>query len=317
MEYILNKSPLRTTENFKVNDFKIDLDIKEKELGKFNISDNVDYTEEIKTNLETKIGLPINKYIKLDVSSDNDISFIKYNQDYLVSEINIDKGNFIIIFEGSNSFINTKIVINSNSNISIINLTDKDSKSFISIENNSNNSIINFIELGGSIKVSNYYSVLNNENDYNEFNSIYLGKDTDKIDMNYYIGLNNKNTTGYINTYGSLSGNSNKTFKGTIDFIEGSSKSTGEENENCILLSDTAVSKSLPMLLCHEEDVVGAHGVSTGKIDEEKLFYLMSRGITEEESKKLIINANYNIVIDKIPDEEVKNTIKEEINKRL
>ena len=105
MEYILNKSPIRTTENFKVNDFKIDLDIKEKELGKFIISDNVDYTEEIKTGLDTKIGLPINKYIKLDVSSDNDISFIKYNQDYLVSEINIDKGNFIIIFEGSNSFI--------------------------------------------------------------------------------------------------------------------------------------------------------------------------------------------------------------------
>ena len=317
MEYILNKSPIRTTENFKVNDFKIDLDIKEKELGKFIISDNVDYTEEIKTGLDTKIGLSTNKYIKLDVSSDNEISFINYDHDYLSSEININKGNFIIIFKGSNSFINTKININSNSNISIINLTDKDSKTFISIENNSSNSIINFIELGGRVKVSNYYTVLNNENDYNEFNSIYLGKDTDKLDMNYYIGLNNKCTEGYINTYGSLRDNSIKTFKGTIDFFEGSSKSTGEENENCILLSDTATSRSLPMLLCHEEDVVGAHGVSTGKIDDEKLFYLMSRGLTENNAKRFIINANYNIVIDKILDEKTKELVRKEINNRL
>lgn len=317
MEYILNKSPIWTTENFKVNDFKIDLDINEKEIGKFIISDNVDYSEEIKTNLETKIGLPTNKYIKLDVSSDNDLSFITYEDDYLSSEININKGNFIIIFKSSNSFINTKININTNSNITIINLTDKDSKTFISIENNSNNSIINFIELGGSVKVSNYYSVLNNENDYNEFNSIYLGKDTDKIDMNYYIGLNNKNSKGYIKTYGSLSGNSYKTFKGIIDFLEGSSKSIGEEIENCILLSDTSTSKSLPILLCHEEDVVGAHGVSTGKIDEDKLFYLMSRGLTEEESKRLIINTNYNIVIDKIPDEDTKELVRKVINERI
>ena len=71
------------------------------------------------------------------------------------------------------------------------------------------------------------------------------------------------------------------------------------------------------MLLCHEEDVVGAHGVSTGKIDEEKLFYLMSRGLTEEESKKLILNANYNIVIDKILDEDTKELVRKEINNRL
>jgi Fe-S cluster assembly scaffold protein SufB len=71
------------------------------------------------------------------------------------------------------------------------------------------------------------------------------------------------------------------------------------------------------MLLCHEEDVEGTHGVSTGKIDEDKLFYLMSRGINEKDAKKLIINANYNLVIDNILDEDIKKLIKEEINKKL
>ncbi len=318
MEYILNKSPIRTTNNFKVNDFKIDLDIKETEFNSFEYK-NIDIKTEIKDNLDSKIGLPSSKYLYVECTG-NDLGYLTYNFDnnYLASEIHVNS-DMIIMFIGDNAFLNTKIVIDSNkdNNITIINLTGKDSKSFISIENTVEKDIkstVNYIELGGIVKVSNYYSINNGEN---YFNSLYLGKDNDKLDLNYYIGHNNKNTISNINVQGSLLDNAYKSFKGTIDFYEGSSKSIGKEIENCILLSDDAVSRSLPMLLCHEEDVEGAHGVSTGKIDEEKLFYLMSRGIDEKESKKLIINANYNLVIDNIPDNEIKELIREEINKKL
>ncbi len=318
MEYILNKSPIWTTNNFKVNDFKIDLDINETEFNSFEYK-NVDIKTEIRENLESKIGLPASKYLFVECIG-KDLGYLIYNFDnnYLASEIHIDS-DMIIIFKGDNALLNTRIVIDSkkDNNITIINLTSKESKSFISIENNVNKgikSIVNFIELGGIVKVSNYYSINNGEN---YFNNLYLGKNTDRIDLNYYIGINEKNSVSKINVQGSLSGKSNKSFKGTIDFYEESSKSIGEEIENCILLSDEAVSRSLPILLCHEEDVEGSHGVSTGKIDEDKLFYLMSRGLSEKEAKKLIINANYNLVIDNIPDEEIKNEIKEEINKKL
>lgn len=318
MEYILNKSPIRTTNNFKVNDFKIDLDIKETDFNSFEYK-NIEIKTEIRNNLESKIGLPASKYLYVECIG-NDLGYLTYNFDnnYLASEIHINS-DMIIIFKGDNAFLNTKIVIDSNkdNNITIINLTSKDSKSFISIENTVDKGIkstINFIELGGIVKVSNYYSINNGEN---YFNSLYLGKNTDKIDMNYYMGLNEKNSISNINVQGSLSDKSYKSFKGTIDFYEGSSKSIGKEIENCILLSDEAISRSLPVLLCHEEDVEGAHGVSTGKIDEDKLFYLMSRGVSEKESKKLIINANYNTVIDNIPDEKVKDIIKNKINEEI
>ena len=329
MEYILNKTPLRTSNNFKINDFKIDLDIKETKFNDYKC--NVETKTSIKDNLESKIGLPSNKYFNVDVKSDKENILIEYDFDknnYLASQINIDindNNNYIIIFRSkTESLLNTKVVINSNkdtiSNISIINLLSNDSRSFISIENNSDTNsktTVNYVELGGKLKVSNYYSMLNGEGSENYFNALYLGSEEDKIDMNYYLGNNNKNTIGNINVVGSLSGDSYKSFKGTIDFYEGSSKSVGEENENCILLSDTATSRSLPMLLCHEEDVVGAHGVSTGKIDEEKLFYLMSRGIEEKDAKRLIINANYNTVIDNIPDENTKDLLRRVINERI
>ena len=316
MEYILNKSPIRTTNNFKVNDFKIDLDIKETEFNSFEYK-NIDIKTDIKDNLDSKIGLPASKYLYVECSGNGYLTY-NFDNNYLAAEIHVNS-DMIITFKGDNAFLNTKIVIDSNkdNNITIINLTSKESKSFISIENAVKKNIkstVNFIELGGIVKVSNYYSVNNGEN---YFNSLYLGKDNDKLDLNYYIGHNDKNTISNINVQGSLSDKAYKSFKGTIDFYEGSSKSKGEEIENCILLSEEATSRSLPMLLCHEEDVEGAHGVSTGKIDEDKLFYLMSRGISEKEAKRLIINANYNLVIDNIPDEEIKSIIKEEINKKL
>lgn len=333
MEYILNKTPIRTSNNFKINDFKIDLDIKETNFNNYEIT-NIKYNESIKENFDSKIGLKGDKYLNVDIDINEDInSDIKYvfnDNNYLVSNINLNikentNSNITIHYiSNKEAFNNTKIVINSKenstSNISIVNLLSNDSKSFISIENyeeENSNININFIDLGGNLKVSNYYSKLEGNNSINNFNNIYMGNNTDILDMNYYLANIGKNTIGNILSNGSLDNNSIKSFKGTIDFIKGCSKSIGEENENCIMLSDTCKSKSLPMLLCQEDDVQGAHGVSTGKIDESKMFYLMSKGISEKESKKLIINANFNDIIEKINNEEVKGLVRGEIDNKL
>lgn len=331
MKYVLNETPIRTSNNFKINDFIVDLDIKKDNFSKYEIS-NINYNESIKDNFNSKIGLKDDKYLNIDIDAKDNI-MIKNTFDesnYLVSQININlkeniNSNIIILYKSEKEvFNNSKIVINakknSKSNISIINLLNNDSKSLISIENTEEDNsdvTINFIDLGGNLKISNYYSKLDGINSKNNFNNIYMGINDDKIDMNFYLANNNKNTTGYILSNGSLDNNSYKAFKGTIDFIEGSSKSIGEENENCIMLSDTCISRSLPMLLCHEEDVQGAHGVSTGKIDESKLFYLMSKGISEKEAKKLIINANFNDIINEITNEEIRQLVTEVIDNKL
>ena len=57
--------------------------------------------------------------------------------------------------------------------------------------------------------------------------------------------------------------------------------------------------------------------MSSGKIDNEKLFYLMSKGISEEEAKKLIIKANFKIVLDYILNNDIINEIEEIIDERI
>ena len=84
-----------------------------------------------------------------------------------------------------------------------------------------------------------------------------------------------------------------------------------------MLLSDTAKSLALPMLLCSEEEVEGNHSSSAGKIGEKELFYMMSRGFTLKEAQKLMVRARFNKILEKIKDEELKEQILNEIDKRL
>ncbi len=74
---------------------------------------------------------------------------------------------------------------------------------------------------------------------------------------------------------------------------------------------------STPLLLCGEDDVEGAHAVSTGKIDEDILFYLMTRGLSEVEAKKVVVEASFAPVFEKIEDGALREQIASYVKERL
>jgi hypothetical protein len=135
--------------------------------------------------------------------------------------------------------------------------------------------------------------------------------------MNYIGELRGKSTNIDINVQGALKNSSKKHFKGTIDFKKGCKKAKGNENEICMLLSETAKSIALPMLLCSEEDVEGNHSSSAGKIGEKELFYITSRGFELKEAMKLMVRAKFNKVLESITNDKLRKEIIEEIDKRL
>ena len=85
-----------------------------------------------------------------------------------------------------------------------------------------------------------------------------------------------------------------------------------------MILSPKVKAKALPLLLCEEDDVSGEHAAASGKIDEDKLFYLMSRGLDYNDARRVIIEGAFNPNIDKIEDEatriEILATIKEALD---
>lgn len=339
----LNKTPVRTANNFGINDIELELNIPE--VKKYNnitiMGYDMDDVEIIQNNIESgkmlnsKIGLEMNQNEEITIripenkkiSSPIEIEFdLDEDNNVLVDEISIimeakSEANFIIKYQDEGleekkgfNYLKQKNTLKNESKafITIANLLSNKSKSFIAVENNvEENAKIEhtLVEFGGNTKISNYYSKLTGDFSENNIKTIYLGTQQDIIDINYNIEAYGKNAKCNIEAQGAIKDKAKKSFKGTIDFKKGCKKAKGIENENCMILSDGAKSKSLPMLLCHEEDVEGEHGVASGKLAESKLFYIMTKGISYEDAKKLIVKANFSQIIRTIPNEELQKQV--------
>ncbi|MBU5454147.1 Fe-S cluster assembly protein SufD [Caproiciproducens sp. MSJ-32] len=173
------------------------------------------------------------------------------------------------------------------------------------------NGSVDFIaaELGGKYSITNYHGDLREDSSASTLNSIYLGAKDKIIDINYVMTHRGRRSSSNISTKGALKDEAQKIFRGTIDFKRGATRSTGAEDEYCMILSPKVKSKALPLLLCEEDDVSGEHAAASGKIDENKLFYLMARGLDYNEARRVIIEGAFNPIIDKIDDENSREEI--------
>ena len=149
------------------------------------------------------------------------------------------------------------------------------------------------------------------------FDAVYFGDGQRKLDFNYVIRQRGKRTQATMNVRGALSDRSNKIFRGTLDFQRGAKGSTGRELEEVIILSPGTRNRSVPLMLAAEDEVDGHHAVSVGRLDEEKIFYLMSRGLDKSEAERLIVEAAFNPVTEKISDENLRAQLLENLRRRL
>ncbi|MCC5909016.1 MAG: Fe-S cluster assembly protein SufD [Clostridiaceae bacterium] len=216
----------------------------------------------------------------------------------------------------------TKIYAKDGATINLIKLQDLNDTS-INLDSNiayiGENAKANYvsIEVGSDKSVVSYISNLEEEASESNLDSIYLVNGSRTLDMNYIMSHIGKKTLSRINAYGALMGKAKKTFKGTLDFKKGSTLSKASEEEYTILLDKTVKSQAIPLLLCQEDDVEGLHAASAGKIDEDQLFYIMSRGFSEKEAKKLIVESYFTPIIDKIPLSSMREEIQNIMNQRL
>ena len=137
----------------------------------------------------------------------------------------------------------------------------------------------------------------------------YLVRGEDKLDINYVSRHRGAKTDTKINVRGVLRDTADKTFRGTIDFIKGCKTATGDEREDVLLMDEGVHNNTVPLILCAEEDVEGAHGASIGKISDEILTYFASRGIPEAEVTELMAKSRIDAVAGRIPDEKTREML--------
>ncbi len=119
----------------------------------------------------------------------------------------------------------------------------------------------------------------------------YLGQGDQQRDFNYIVRQHGRKTESSLAANGVLAGASSKCLRGTIDFVRGCCGSEGSENETVLLVDEGVRNKTVPTLLCNEDDVAGNHGATIGHVREEQLFYLASRGLSQEAAERMFVSA--------------------------
>lgn len=233
------------------------------------------------------------------------------------------ESTIIFVYNGDteSQIIRTKIYAEENAKIHIIKvqLLDKnavqlDDTAFIG-EDNAKMQFTQ-IELGGSHIDSGLHVNLKGYKSNFTSNVSYICKDNQYLDMNHIVYHYGKKSECKMDVNGTVKDDATKTYRGTIDFKNGCAGSKGNEMEETLLLSPTAVNKSLPVILCDEEDVEGEHGSTIGRISQDILFYMQTRGISKKEAEELMTRAKVQAVADLIPCNDVKDKIFNFISKK-
>ena len=116
---------------------------------------------------------------------------------------------------------------------------------------------------------------------------------TEVLDVNEVVRQRGRRTRSELSYNGVLEDAAKKGLRTTIDLVHGAKGAQGNEAETVLVLGDDVVNKTLPTILCDEDDVAGNHGATIGSVSPEQLAFLASRGLSREDAEQLFVRALY------------------------
>jgi len=174
--------------------------------------------------------------------------------------------------------------------------------------------ILNFGSLTTRAKTDN---AMNESGVISNMNEIVVGDAQQVFDLTTYLSHNAPFTKGVSMTKGVLKDESRALFKGLIFIDEIAKNADAYLAEHAMILNRGARADSIPGLEIKNNEVRATHSASVAQVDEEQIFYLMSRGLSEEEAKKFLTLAFFQPLIDQIPAELIKEEITNLIENKL
>ena len=183
--------------------------------------------------------------------------------------------------------------------------------SFNNIEQEANSISETFILSSGSNFFKNEVNC-NLKGEYSSafVNGIFSLKENQQHEIRTTINHLVKNTKSYQLIKSVLGKLSKAAYQGKIFVNSKAQKTDGYQLSKAILLDETSEFNAKPELEIYADDVKCSHGSASGSLNENSIFYLMSRGLNYQQSKELLINGFLLDVVEKITDSEIKNLIK-------
>ena len=170
----------------------------------------------------------------------------------------------------------------------------------------------------GGFSKSDLVCGLNKEYSSCFINGVMLAQDQHHHEIKTLINHNEKNTKSYQKVKSVLNNNSKGVFQGKIKVNSVAQKTDGYQLSKALLLDKDSEFDSKPELEIYADDVKCSHGSTSGNLDEDAIFYLMSRGLDKHEAKKLLIKGFLIDAIETITNNEIKeyflNKLENKIN---
>lgn len=271
----------------------------------------------------TELKLPVITYFIADATNIESVSFPRTL--YLISKNS--KANFIHFTKslGENKTLKNQvdeIILEENSEGSLYKIQDDSEQSYSVGEtkvyqpNNSRFSAIT-ITLNGAVVRNNLNIDVDGEGCEANMYGLYLTKGKTHVDNMTEVDHIKPNSVSNELYKGIMDENSKGVFNGKIYVRREAQKTNAFQSNNNVLLSDKATINTKPQLEIWADDVKCSHGCTTGQLDDEAIFYLRSRGISEDKAKAMILRAFAREIVDKIEYEGLKEYVEREITKRL
>ena len=311
---------------------KIDFSYEDKD--KFSLKHDLELDEQLNENALLNLNTAfLSSYIKFTVKKGYQFQkpLILYN--YLTSDlvshglnlrmdIDLEDGSSLDIVNianqnAKNNFLNLRQKINIGKNSVLKNYsldispTSNIKYSFNDINLDKNSHLEYFIlSKGSKFAKHDINCSLNNDHGSVSLNGI-IDLDNEKHhEIKTSINHNEENCKSYQLIKSVLNENSKGVYQGKIYVNSKAQKTDGYQLSRALLLNDDVEFNAKPELEIYADDVKCSHGSTSGNIDENSIFYLMSRGLSHAQSKKLLTNGFLNEVIEKISNKNIKSLIK-------
>lgn len=168
---------------------------------------------------------------------------------------------------------------------------------------------VRHVVLGGAFTATGLAADLRGDRSRIDVDTSYLASGTQQRDFNYIIRHHGRKTVSNMDANGVLTGTSKKCLRGTIDLIHGAKGAEGNERETVLLASKGVDNKTVPNILCDEDDVAGNHGATIGHVRPDQLFYAACRGLSQEQTEALFLSAKLEDAALRSPNDAVRANV--------
>jgi Fe-S cluster assembly protein SufD len=170
----------------------------------------------------------------------------------------------------------------------------------------------------GSRLTKNFTSLdLDGEGSEGRMSGFYFADGVQHLDHDTQQNHRAPHTTSDLLFKGALIGHSRSVWQGMIYVAPGAQKTDGYQANRNLLLSPTARADSIPGLEILADDVRCTHGATVGQLEQEPVFYLMTRGLPRPEAERMVVDGFFAPVLERIPFEQTRERFRQMIDDKM